>query len=110
MFAVHRRISFVLITSCVMIVVRRRIFAANADKIKMHHSSRIENLHEGRLTNSSDFRRPVPAVEEEREQAEFEMDIKFLRERQRRRLIRIFSSHEKQTNKLFLCVQVNSIG
>lgn len=29
-------------------------------------------------------RRPVPAVEEEREQAEFEMDVKFLRERERR--------------------------
>ena len=30
------------------------------------------------------FRRPVPPVEQEREQAEFETDIKFLRERERR--------------------------
>jgi hypothetical protein len=30
------------------------------------------------------FRRPVPAVEEVREQVAFEVDVKFLRERQRR--------------------------
>ncbi|CAF4453793.1 unnamed protein product [Adineta steineri] len=35
------------------------------------------------------FRRPVPAVEEEREQAEFETDVKFLRERQRRKFNRL---------------------
>ena len=46
------------------------------------------------------FRRPVPAVEEEREQAEFEMDIKFLRERQRRMLINRF--YLKRTTIHFL--------
>ncbi|CAF3395627.1 unnamed protein product [Rotaria sp. Silwood1] len=33
--------------------------------------------------------RPVPAVEEDREQAEFETDIKLLRERQRRKFYRL---------------------
>ncbi|CAF1211099.1 unnamed protein product [Rotaria magnacalcarata] len=41
------------------------------------------------LSQDSPIPRPVPAVEEEREQAEFEVDIKFLRERQRRKFHRL---------------------
>ena len=53
-----------------------------------------------------DFRRPVPAVEEEREQAEFEIDVKFLRERQRRMLD---EEDFIQSNLCFFSVQGNSI-
>ncbi|CAF4475298.1 unnamed protein product [Rotaria socialis] len=41
------------------------------------------------LSQDAPIPRPVPAVEEEREQAEFEVDIKFLRERQRRKFHRL---------------------
>ena len=51
-------------------------------------------------------RRPVPAVEEEREQAEFENDIKLLRERQRRE-IKFILKHD--FIDVFFCLQVNSI-
>ncbi|CAF1417577.1 unnamed protein product [Adineta steineri] len=40
-------------------------------------------------SQETSIERPVPAVEEEREQAEFETDIKFLRERQRRKFNRL---------------------
>ncbi|CAF2820411.1 unnamed protein product [Rotaria sp. Silwood2] len=40
-------------------------------------------------SQDTSIERPAPAVEEEREQAEFETDIKLLRERQRRRFYRL---------------------
>lgn len=41
------------------------------------------------LSQDTPIERPVPAVEEEREQTEFELDVKFLRERQRRKFYRL---------------------
>lgn len=41
------------------------------------------------LSPEAPIERPVPPVEEEREQVEFETDIKFLRERQRRKFYRL---------------------
>ena len=52
----------------------------------MHQLSKCEEKVSMEMNVMGNFRRPVPAVEEEREQAEFEMDVKFLRERQRRML------------------------
>jgi len=40
-------------------------------------------------SQNAPIERPVPAVEEEREQAEFEIDVKLLRERQRRKFYRL---------------------
>ncbi|CAF4549097.1 unnamed protein product, partial [Didymodactylos carnosus] len=51
------------------------------------------------------FRRPVPEVVEVREQAEFELDIKSLRERQRRKFYRLMKqglSGEEALSKLDL--------
>ena len=55
------------------------------------------------------FRRPVPAVEEEREQTEFELDVKFLRERQRREFRFVEELHENFVY-FFFAFQGNSIG
>jgi hypothetical protein len=90
-----------------MIVVRKIIFVVNVDKVQMHRLSKTRISIEKYSENSNDFRRPVPAVEEEREQAEFETDIKFLRERQRRMLIEIFYFQNKNSSLFF--IQVNFI-
>lgn len=87
-FVVNRKMLSVPITSCVMIVVLKIISVVNVDKIKIHLlSNKILFLHDKYclICFSLNYRRPVPAVQEEREQAEFEIDVKLLRERERRR-------------------------
>lgn len=82
---VRRKTFFERITSFVMIVVSKKIFVVNVVKVKTRRSSERQNENKRKdQTKCSFSRRPVPAVEEEREQAEFELDVKFLRERQRR--------------------------
>lgn len=88
-FDVSNAMSFGPITSFVMIVVLKKISAVNVDSVKKQPSSKHGCPARWLLIADVRFRRPVPAVEEEREQVEFEADVKLLRERQRRRFIEI---------------------